>query len=297
MYENPELQHLAATADSDPFRVATLAYGFAPSYANAYGLETVDGYINLYPQRYQDFWGKVIEPLTLEDRVRRISFHRWGNNIYLFSPSNGDFDCIGEVPFSEYYNLNLLSLANTKYIISALPLSNEHLILLPSHAPDTEGEQADLLQKIKDRLEGRRDIYIYENQLCFPRFFMAGNVSVFDDSSLALQAMAEADIDSLRNTVFVEEQFISDTDVKQLGFAQGEITIGQYSPDYIDLSVSLDKPGVLVISNSFSPYWTCKVNGIDQDIFPAYHTFWGVFLEEGESMVELEYCPPYWTFW
>lgn len=297
MYENPELQHLAATADSDPFRVATVAYNLHPAYANAYGLETVDGYVGLYPQRYQDFWGKVIEPLTIEDKSRYDVFHLWGNTIYLFSPSNGDFDCIGEVPFSEYYNLNLLALANAKYIISELPLSNEHLTLLPSYTPDTEGGQVGLLQRIKERLEGRRDIYIYENQLCFPRFFMAGKAEVFDGSSELLEAMADADVDSLRNTVFVEEKFISDTDVEQLGFAQGEITIERYSPDRIDLSVSLDKPGILVISNSYSPYWTCKVNGVDQDIFPAYHTFWGVLLEEGESMIELEYSPPYWTFW
>ena len=297
MYENPELQNLADTAGSDPFRVATVYYDFHPSFAWAYGLETVDGYIGMYPQRYQDFWGKVIEPLTLEDKWRYNYFHGWGNEIALFPPSNGDFDCIREVPFSEYYNLNLLALANVKYIISVILLSDENLTLLPSYAPDTAGGQADNLQRIKDRLEGRRDLNIYENQLFFPRFFMVGNVSVFGNSSLLLQAMAEADVDSLRNTVFIEEKFISDNDIEQLGFSHGEITIEHYSPDRIALSVSLDEPGILVVSNSYNPSWVCEVDGIDHDIFPAYHTFMGVFLSAGESQVELEYQPPYWTSW
>ena len=73
--------------------------------------------------------------------------------------------------------------------------------------------------------------------------------------------------------------------------------IEQYSPDRIILSVNLDKPGVLVVSNSYNPYWICKVNGVKKDIFPACHTFMGIFLEESENSIELEYCPPYRTFY
>ena len=50
-YENPDLLSLATNIDSAPFRVGTIAYGLHPAYANAYGLETVDGYVVLYPLR------------------------------------------------------------------------------------------------------------------------------------------------------------------------------------------------------------------------------------------------------
>ena len=80
-YENPGIQYIADNPDSVPFRVATVAYGLHPAYANAYGLETVDGYVCLYPKRYQDFWGKVIEPLTLQDEEIYNYFHYWGSRI------------------------------------------------------------------------------------------------------------------------------------------------------------------------------------------------------------------------
>ena len=299
-YENPDLQRIATDIDSAPFRVATIAYGLHPAYANAYGLETVDGYVVLYPQRYQDFWGKVIEPLTSKDEERYHYFHDWGGRIYLFSPSDGAFDNIEEVPFSKYYNLNLLSLANTKYLISELPVSNEYLTLVPSQFPGVERPQGKLslktiMQGIKYNIKGRH-IYIYQNELCFPRFFLSGKAMVFKNSNQLLEAMAEADINSLRNKVFIEEEFVSEIDVEEMGFTHGELTVKQYSPDRIILSVNLNKPGILVVSNSYNPHWICKVNGVEKNIFPVYHTFMGIFLDEGESKVELEYRPPYRPF-
>jgi len=197
------------------------------------------------------------------------------------------------VPFSDYYDLDLLSLANTRYRISDIPLSDEHLELLPSQIENEETGDRSLI----DRIQLIRHLYIYENENCLSRFFLCGSVSIFDDSTQLLEAMADADVDSLLNTVFIEEKFVSDTDIEHLGFAQGEITTEHYSSDRIVLSVTLDDPGILVASNSYNPSWTCKVNDIDQDIFPAYHTFMGVFLSAGESRVELEYRPPYCSFY
>ena len=60
LYQNPQLIELAKKIKSEPpCRVATV---FSPSdptlhpgFMWAYGIETVDGYANLYPKRYQDF--------------------------------------------------------------------------------------------------------------------------------------------------------------------------------------------------------------------------------------------------
>ena len=79
--------------------------------------------------------------------------------------------------------------------------------------------------------------------------------------------------------------------------SSGEITVKHYSPDKIVLSVNLDGPMILVVSNNYSPYWKCRVDGKEKEIFPAYHTFWGVLLEGGGTKeVVFEYCPPYRIF-
>ena len=298
LYENPHLKQIGTSGGPDPFRVGTIAHGLHPAYACAYGLETVDAVAPLYPKRYSDFWGKVIEPLTSKDEKLYDYFNNFGARVYLFSPSNRVFDTIEEVPFTEYYNLGLLSLANTKYLISPVPLSDEHLTLLASQTPDEErmhGGLVNLVSGIRHNAEGRR-LYIYENGLCFARFFLSGKALVFENSNQLLEAMAKADADSLRSNVFVEEELVSKIDLDRLGATEGEVTIEQYSPDQITLSVALDKPGILVVSNSYSPYWTCKVDGVAKNIFPAYHTFMGISLEEGDKLVELEYCPPYWSW-
>ena len=139
-------------------------------------------------------------------------------------------------------------------------------------------------------------LYIYENELCLPRFFMSDGITVFDTEDDLLQAMAEADIGTLRENVFVEQAFWNDMDAGLMGLSNAEVEIQMNSPDRITLSVETDGRGILVISNSYSPYWTCKVNGLEKEIFPVYHTFIGVSIEKGEHVVQLEYCPPYWTF-
>ncbi len=301
-YENPDIEYIANSTDSAPFRVATVAYGLHPAYTNAYGLESVDGYVCLYPKRYQDFWGKVIEPLTSQDEEIYNYFHYWGSRIYLFTPRDGSFDKIEKIPFSEYYNLNLLSLANTKYIISQKPIVNENLSLLPSQIPHPERSWGSISteEKIKRGLKdnfGGRGLYIYKNKNSFSRFFLADHVNVFSNSRQLLETMGQTNLSSLRNTVFIEEQFISEKEIDKLGFNYGVVTIEQYSPDRIVLTVNLDGPGILVITNSYNPYWICRVDGIEKDIFPVYHTFSGIYLDEGQKTITLEYHPPYWVFY
>ena len=299
-YENADLQHLADNVDSAPFRVATIADGLHPGYANAYGLETVDGYVVMYPQRYQDYWGKVIEPLTSQDEYLHHYFHDWGNRIYLFSPSDGSFDKLNEIPFSEYYNLNLLSLANTEYVVSTKPIVDERLTLLPSQIPLPETARDDLSTagKIERGLEnnfGGRALFIYRNEDCLPRFFLAERVEIFNDSSQLLDAMAESDIERLRTTAFIEDEFASGVGTEKLNFAEGRVVVSEYSPDCIRLAVELDGSSILVISNSYSPYWIAKVDGVEKEVFPVDHCFSGVYLERDSRIVVLEYRPPYFS--
>src|SRR5260370_33312181 len=53
------------TRESDPFRVASVL-PLQPAYAYAQGLETADGWANLYPAVYRDLWLRGIAPLFSE---------------------------------------------------------------------------------------------------------------------------------------------------------------------------------------------------------------------------------------
>ena len=299
-YQNQDLEKLARVAVDTPFRVATVAYGLHPGYANSYGLESVDGYVVLYPKTYQDFWGKVIEPLTLQNKELYHYFHDWGSRVYLFS--NDNFSELEKIVFSDYYNLDLLSLANTKYIISFIPLVNENLTLLEYGAPRDRVSFNELstieqgIYRIKENFKGR-ELYIYENNNCLPRFFLVNRIKLFENSNQLLDTLSETDVRYLRSNLLIEKEFVQNLVDYNLENNSGEITVKHYSPDKIVLSVDLNGPMILAVSNNYSPYWRCKVDGKETEIFPAYHTFWGVLLEgNGTKEVVFEYCPPYRIF-
>ncbi|MCK4822462.1 YfhO family protein, partial [bacterium] len=290
LYENDQLQSLASGESAEPFRVATVpfyskSYQLFPSQANAYGLESVDGFLVWYPLRYKQYWAEVIRPALSIDDPRYHSFYQkfnsWGHQVYLFSPPYWESSKLDEIPFSNYNNLNLLALANTKYIISAFPLSDANLSLLPSH----------------NDFENSDPLYIYENKICLPRSFVCGSVTIYDNEDDLLKAMSADEIETLRESAYITKEFAQDINAERLNITQSEVKIEAYSPDRIVLSTKTDGRGILVITNNYSPYWSCSVNGIEKNIIPVYHTFMGVMIEEGNNRIEIEYDPPYWTFW
>ncbi len=292
-YNSPVLRELARRVGPDLARVATFTHGMHPAYANAYGLETTDGYVNIYPKSYQRFWGKVIEPLMKVNETYRERFLGWGLRLYLFtdeveSMPNG-------VPFAKFFRLNLLSLANTKYIISRHPLLDPSLIPLVTQRPWYSMRRWERIRlRLSENLLGKRYFYIYENRTCLPRFFFAGRKEVAPDEEALWASVASAEAAMLKRTVHVSA--VHAGSIGPLGFQRSELRPAETGPDRWVLEYSLDGPGVLVVGNSYSPLWECRINGRQRPIFPAYGTFWGVYVEPGSGTIEFRYKPPYRLF-
>ncbi len=49
---------------------------------------------------------------------------------------------------------------------------------------------------------------------------------------------------------------------------------------------------MLVVTNSYSPYWEARVDGKPQPVLPVDHAFQGVYLPAGTHVVELAYRAP-----
>lgn len=153
--KNYEVQALEVLKQQkkEPFRVASVL-DLQPSYAYAQGLETVDGWSNLYPAVYRELWLKVIEPLMNRlPRNREIFDPAQGKpqDNYIFLGTGFFIPNLGILPgentthaiqngfdISRRFNLNLLSLLNVKYILSEYPLLGKGLSLHHSLTPNPQ---------------------------------------------------------------------------------------------------------------------------------------------------------------
>jgi hypothetical protein len=304
LYEHPDLKRLAATRSAqEPFRVATVAEGAGlmhPGYAWAYGLESADGYVAMYPARYHAFWGRVIQPLTRQSPTCYNYFQCWGSRAYLFSP----FPYVPHLSKTEgercanYYNLDLLSLANVRYLISREPLQGAGLRLVPSPGEAEREAFARLsaLSKVVAFVRGDYPgmrLHIYENMRVLPRFFLAARHKTFpkaDDLVNALSAMGTADLRAVALLASDDWPALPD-DTEQRG--ESEVRVERYQPDLIELQVQSGAAAILVIGNSYSPHWRAWIDGSPEAVRPVDCAFQGLPIAAGKHTVRLAYRPPY----
>jgi hypothetical protein len=301
LYRNPDLLTLAETIRSTPappYRVASV--GIHPGFMWGYGFETADGYLNIYPKRYQQFWTAVIENSLARDGALRDFFENRGSRIYLWVPGEKTAgalallkDPAAPMRFADFFNLNLLSLANVKYIISTVPLNDSALILRQSAV---RGKQLDWQRKPRlaryfDVMRGRAPgipLYIYENQKVLPRFFCARQVISRTPQEI-LTVLPRLSSEDFLTDMLIDGPSLS-TNVAEEG---RNIRVKKYSADCIALQVTSRLGCPLVVTNDYSPYWSASMDGKFDHLLTVDHTFQGIAVPPGEHDVELHYSPPY----
>jgi hypothetical protein len=298
---NRDVAALAAnTRGDDPFRVATAgAYHLLhPQYWMPHDLEMADGYLVMYPERYQKFWNRVVEPLVTTQPELEGHFTRWGSRVYLFHSRLPEDAEIPVIPFDAWYNRRLLGLANTRFVISRKPMDAPGMRLLPPAVSDAEreawaarGAVAKMLGYARNENPGRR-YFIYENPEAVPRAYGVRSVSVHATPEECLAALAAADAATLRSTAFVAA---SETDAAALpaeGDGQAIVKWLSYRPDRADIDVTVRQETVLILSMLYYDRWRATADGQSLRLFPANGPFMGLVLPAGTRRVTLAYNDP-----
>lgn len=305
-YRHRAFELVATKKDEvQPFRVATVVESFRncphPDFSWAYALESIDGYVNIYSRRYQEYWGAVLAPLTAANNRIRSYFWSWGCRVYLFSPNfftpaaSQASEKTG-LTFSDYYSLNLLSLGNARYIVSPIPLHDKdlQLILSPTAEQIAWKSNPSRFDKVISFLAGKPPgfaLYVYENLLALPRFSLMGKVLVFENKNEILEALGKADPTTLSANAFVMASDIRGVPLEELRGAKGDVIIREYGFDKIRLTTHSESACILFTANNWSPYWKAWVNGVETKMFPVDHTFQGVYCPAGYHEVLLRYIP------
>ena len=319
-----------ATPSSDPFRVASVL-PLQPAYAYAQGLEAADGWANIYSADYRNLWLKVLAPLfVVQPNAARFFGVESGRSVDAFVFLGLGLDDIPGEDISaalregfdvdRRFRVDLLRLLNVRYLLSEYPLRGAELQLVhqpmvwPARyisrdpntgltnsafppLPDLPQQKRSLgsfLRAFEKGVERRRegkDVFIYKIADLLPRIWLAQAVRVVDTPSAALEAVAalpQAEIGRLAIAIS-EELSAKHEEIS----ADGKVAITDYGADHITASVETPSDALLVIANSWSPFWFVTVDGEPAQALKVNYLQIGVALTGGTHVVELRYRPPH----
>jgi Protein of unknown function (DUF6044) len=327
-YEVRALDELRRS-ETRPFRVASVL-PLQPAYAYGHGLETADGWANMYPAVYRELWLEVLRPLLRNLPGNRDVFdppNARPQDHYIFLgtgilvPTLGLLP--GELPLRDgfdvdrRFNVDLLSMLNVKYLLSEYPLHGRDLRLW--HAPAVPPSKARSrshatglyndggptydfwhvsLRRIRrdlraalERLRSGKDVYVYENLAVLPRFRLVTRLETLPSPQDVLERAGSISAREMAFTAIAEALPGEATGAVRL--AGGSVHLERYSPDQIELTVRPLGPSLLVIANTWNPFWTAAVGGSPRALRRVNHAQFGLALHEGDRNVVLTYRPPY----
>ncbi len=327
-YSSPQIASLNCDKPCPPFRVASITGGsppsiFYPNFVNAYGLESFDAYENIFPQRFGQYFLETIAPnrdaynaAYIGNFIDKKSYELNVVSSFAFIFGAGD-------NLSQLVNINLLSLANVKYIISPRGLNDASLRMVSSPA-DIADQELPLIAKVFSKviigplkkisqffLGGGnyhinlaeqtlatnflgKKMYIYENTQVLPRAFIVYKTRLQDQQNV-WRALSHAGLNELQTTAYIESKEFSlslgNTLPKKNGIESIEWKV--YAPNHLKMKGMAAANGIVVLSNSYSKHWKVYVNGKETRAIIVNGAFTGVPVKEGLLEIEMRYLPPF----
>lgn len=171
--------------------------------------------------------------------------------------------------------------------------------LVPALAPTTDGSMR--LSPILDMLNVRYVVlpskplfsdvpimegdgfWILENKRVMPRSFVPRNVVPASDEH-ALEMMSSLDFDPAA-VAYTELGTV------RVSHSEGNVTIDADNAVYLRMTAAMHRPGVVVISDSWHPDWTVRVDGIAATPLRLNTAVRGVHVAAGRHEIVWEYRP------
>jgi hypothetical protein len=334
-YQVKALEEIRAR-ETVPFRVASVL-PLQPAYAYAQGLETADGWANLFPRAYRDLWYRALAPLFVEIPFTRQIFGvdsgRPEDN-FIFLGADLITPGVGALPgedataalksgfdIDRRFNLSILRLLNIKYLLSEYPLKGRGIELV--HAPTVWPNFPQWRDRNTGLVHGPRPPRTDESRpfssltrpfsdlfASWQRNLRGKDIFIYalHDAvprfrlveSVAIEHDGKAVLDRVQHADPTEAT-IESRDASALDnrsrFANGSISIVRYTPDEIVLDVDHSEVSFLVVANTWSPYWIAEIDGRLAPLIRTNHAQFGLVVRDGERRVRLTYAPPYSLKW
>jgi uncharacterized membrane protein YfhO len=244
--------------DKEPFRVMpVLDYPEQDPVMKIHKISSINGYGSLEMlQDYVDFIAAFQEvPVTQQATLMRVM----------------------------NYNSIAVDLLNMKYILTDQTIEDDRFPLIYSGfipAAQTWDPQR------KDTIP----LNIYENKSSLPRGFIVHAFKVEKDRKKILNMLQDTQFDP-KETVILEEELGEEFEMKPFSEGKEQVEFIRYRENEILLEATLEKDGILFLSEIYYPGWKVYVDGEESKIYRANYLFRSVYLEKGIHTVKLIFRP------
>ncbi len=210
------------------------------------------------PNNYLPYFG--VEEMT--------SYHgnqpRWYENL------------IGGTGMINRYNLNLMNITNTKF-------------MLLSPGSEIRGNQ---LESIGFSLVHKyQNFQVYENPYALDRAYIVHDWEVIAEEDQARKVVLQTGpqgFDVRHSVVLSEAPGLTPTKDTTV-YAADNVTVETYDNDYIKLKTTSEADGMLVLGDNWYPSWKGFVDGNELPVYKANTSFRGLELSAGTHTVEFKY--------
>ena len=139
-------------------------------------------------------------------------------------------------------------------------------------------------------------VKIWENPNARARAFFLPKIEWMDNNESALSKIPE--LAGFSQTAYVERQFQDRCTLSPptpSATSDGKLLKLDIQRNRVLVDYDFDRPGVLVLSDTYWPGWRARVDGSETDVFPVCGIFRGVCVNKtGPVKIEFYYEPLYW---
>jgi hypothetical protein len=169
------------------------------------------------------------------------------------------------------------------FVLRGLSLINQPTVTSRSVILSTEGNY---------RQVHSGDVKIYENLEVLPRAFLVHQAEVAPTEAAAIVVIRDPEFDVAERLVRLPR---GDEPLGVISRGQSSpndrATITSYEPERVDITVTFDSPGWLVLTDTHYPGWRATIDGRPTEIFQANLMFRAIAVPAGSHTVVYEFKP------
>jgi hypothetical protein len=268
---------------NDPFRTVTL-FDRPPAnnIAGMYNIDSFDGQPSLYLDRWVKYWDQIQKVPNAVQRTRvGLDWTRWNGQYY---------------EIDSQIRLDLLGVANVRYLLSALPLKSKNLKLVfaPKESDINIARPEAFASKTKfagfrfRRIFDPGELYIYELENPLPRVFSARAIDYINDSIAPLDLYNRISRLASSRTAVISDRYIAALPTAETI----EIIAWEKVADGFDIKLKASKGGLVLINNSYLPYWKAWGDGKSLKVVPANAIQMAIAILPGTKQLKVRYKRP-----